>query len=958
MPDNPPGADAAPTPPPPGGGTPDADAGHVTRVPSAKDSTGKVVVMLSSVAKTPPPVKMGPSIAPPKQVPSFSSQPRPPILPAKEATTPAQKRLSMPNTGRPQLNRTMQVKLPPKTGMLPKLISLGTMPITPTGAKPGGPLPTISPQPALQSKATPPPLPVKRPEPPVEAKETPRRLPPLKLKAVPLSEVSPGDSIFPEAGQENKPPGWKHLEPGELLTPKEGPQSSEVVARSQRVLEKEEAKAPLPASVPPTPVPVVLPPPVAKKEPVRPPPLPISKGPVLTPRPIETPKTAPLLNVAPPLNEHAGVAHAEKLRLPPPHHEPRKLDAPKVADEPVKSTLPPLPGLPAPEKAAVAPVPIPPVPPPVPAAFKTEEKVLPTTPPSIATPVVGSPVKSALPPPPQKLVTPPAMPPGVPVVPPVIRSVPADVPPLKTEVPATPPAFKSPVSSEKSPVIATTKPAGETAIPPALSDDLFLLPPPARPIEPTPKFASTSLPARTLKEMPAKAAASGKIPSLGQVTEPPVPVKASVPEKISSTGQVTEPPIPALNPVPLISGGKAPDGAVAVETPVSTRAARSRKRRLVGTIIFYVILLGIVGPLLFFLGIRFSSETRIEGQVIPPTGTLLTNEVWIVSDFRALASGLAEDLAADRAPKLQDIQERQDHVQRVQADIAAREDRVRLLQEQIQGGKDEITSVIKQAHDASQQIWDGPGAALEAEYQSRLTQLQDAIAARAKSLNLNYQPDNTYQSPEVWANAYRLALYQTPAGVDGTKEHQWIEDQLKSWRDFTKSFDDRKEKLRLQAAQIQLSPTTQVTDVNAKIEDLQHRVDSTLAEEDPLKTELQQAQTDLVQAQTAEASLDPKYYQQLYALPESLIFKRLPVQQNGRFTWSHLDRDAPFAEGEKTHSFWIFARAIRPDGRQYWALCHLSMEQNSIQPLFIQPASFESTKAILRPDLSPDEQQQ
>jgi hypothetical protein len=467
-------------------------------------------------------------------------------------------------------------------------------------------------------------------------------------------------------------------------------------------------------------------------------------------------------------------------------------------------------------------------------------------------------------------------------------------------------------------------------------------------------------------------AATPPVASAAPVTTPPLAaapmIAAPLITRDKSTGQVTEPPPPVprgkkFRPAPVKKAAP-----VAAEEPPAepgadgkiplTRAERAQRRRFIGTIAFYAFLVFVVGPLLYILSLSYSSETRVEGQVIPPPGTLLCNEVWIVSDFRGSAEGVSEDLALARAPKLQEIQERQDHVQRAQADIAAREERIHLLNDQIQAAKDEIASVVKQAHDAAQHVWDGPGAALENDYQSRLNSLQQAIAARAKSLNLNYQPDPTYQSPEVWANAYRLALYQTPPGVDGVKEHQWIEDQLKAWRDYTKSFDDQKEKLRLQAAQIQLSPTTQVNDLNDKIEDLQHRIDSTQSEEDPLKTELQQAQADLAESQTAEAGLDDRYYEELYSMPKNSIIKRLPVLENGRFTWPHVEKDSAFAEGEKVHNYWIFARAVRPDGRQFWALSHFAIGPNSILPLLIEPDGFVSTKAILRPDLSPDEQAQ
>ena len=385
-----------------------------------------------------------------------------------------------------------------------------------------------------------------------------------------------------------------------------------------------------------------------------------------------------------------------------------------------------------------------------------------------------------------------------------------------------------------------------------------------------------------------------------------------------------------------------------------TRAERAQQRRFTETIIFYVVL-AVSMALLFFACLYFGRDTRVEGQVIPPPGMTLNKEVWIVTDFSSLASGIAEDLAQERTPIMQEIQERQEHVQRAQADVASREERIRLIQEQISAAKEEINSIAKKSRDATQQIWDGEGAAIENEYQSHFDQLKKAIADRAKSLNLKYQPDDSYQSPEVWANAYRLALYDVPAGVDGVKEHQWLADEMKQWRDFLKTLDVRKEQLREKAAQLKLAPAPRITDLNTKIDALGQRIDSTAAEEVPLKAELQQAQADLVQAQAADAGLDDKYYKQLYSLPGEAVTKHIPLATNGRFTWVD---DNVFAEGEREHRYWIFVRASRADGRQYWALHHFSIGQNQTLELIIEPTGFISTKAILRPNLSPEEQEQ
>jgi hypothetical protein len=306
----------------------------------------------------------------------------------------------------------------------------------------------------------------------------------------------------------------------------------------------------------------------------------------------------------------------------------------------------------------------------------------------------------------------------------------------------------------------------------------------------------------------------------------------------------------------------------------------------------------------------------VEGQVIPPPGMTLGNEMWIVTDFSSLATGIVEDLAQERAPLLDEIQERQEHVRHARADIDSREERIRLIQGQISAGKEEIAAAVKTSRDATQQILNGVGAQLDNDYQSQGNQLIKAIADRARSLHLNYAPDDTYSSPEAAANAYRLALYEASPGVDSAKE---------------------------------------IADLTSKIDDLQQRIDGIASEEIPLKAELQQAQADLALAQSTDATLDDKYFRQLDSLPGEAILQRIPLKANGRFSWVD---DTNFMEGEKEHPYLIFARATRSDGRQYWALHSFSIGKNQTLELIFEPGGFESTKAILRPDLSASEQEQ
>jgi hypothetical protein len=902
MADNPPPDKSSSLPPLPSSGRTGKLPSPTTQLPKSREKSGagKIVVMLSSVAKPPPAttqalVAASPlPDAPPQVIPADSTGAPASPLPPKQVAPAAP-----PSS--PKITSTTFVKLPPKT-MVPKLTSIVSRPLVP----PSGVVPA-------EAKIIPPPLPPKTSE---VKKSGPQHIPPIKLNELSSTGDLPAESIFaahptPAPAPKPKPEGWKSLEPGELPPPAGGVQSVEVFARSQRMEGK-------PASQPeakekPTIVPPLLPPTgvespgiTAKASPITTTPLPSPSAKMAEPPPVTT------THVAPPMLEKTPEPHAEKLR--PPHLSP---EGPKAEVQPDLPGVTKVPALGQPDAPASGQVP-------PPLSVKPSSSST-----SSMAKMTGWMKKSAL-----KKSTPL-----------VVSSTAA-----KLETPKiveAKPALKPPVLPKRS-LLTPRQEKVATPPPPVEVPTPVIVPP-------SPEEKSKSAETPVAKE-------ADKVPEIPATTPPPllvsepvgavppllVPMAAaasSVPEEKPTIGALPPASAPLAVPIPLSAKSPLPQ----------TRTEKAKKRRLRGTIFFWGFLMPLTGVLMVWGSFHFGVETRVEGQAIPPPGMVLSDEVWIVSDFRELSSGIAEDLAADRTPLLQQIQERQDHVQRAQADVASREERIRLIQQDIQASKDEITAIVKQSRDDTQKIWDGEGAEIDQEYQARFNDLQKSISDRAKSLKLNYQPDPGFPSPEVWANAYRLALYQVPAGVDSVKEHQWLGDQMKAWRDFVKTLDDRKEALREKAAQLKLEPAPKITDLNSKIDGLQQRVDGTAAEEVPLKAELQQAQADLAAAQASEAGLDDKYYKQLYALPGESITKHIPLATNGRFSWVE---DEAFAEGEKEHSYWIFARATRPDGRQYWALGHFSIEKNHKVCLLFEPDSFVSTKAILRPNLSPEEQAQ
>ena len=937
MADNPQDSKSGPLPPLPSSGMEGRAKAPTTLLPPVKKpGPGKIVVMLSSVAKPPPAGTQSlPSVTPPDtsapvKSPSLASPPittapattppitsppkveqiasssqvvkRPPPLPPKDVSP------ALPiSQSASRLSTTTYVKLPPKTAN-PSIVTLSGKPVA-------VPEPTPVPPPAKAepaSKATPPPLPPKRPS-PLSRKTAPIVIQPIHLDEPTAGDDSSEDSIFAPADKSTpapKPEGWKNLEPGELPRPAGSLKNLDVFERSQRLerppaVAKPIAATPTSPLVPPTPVPSATPSetspspkPEAKEKAAPPLVAPALKPPARTerielptptlnpppvpstlPKPDEVP-TAPAVNVAPPMLEKAAEPPAEKLPQPLLHTQPVPSALPpslgvtkvpalippqstlkkhtqslaKLADEWLKKTAP---------IVLPSPAPISPTPP-------AESK------PALKAPVL--PRRTQLKEADAETLPPESQPPAVIEAKETSKKI-DEPPPIAKPPEIVPvPAAKSP-DTEAPPVVEKEKPA------PVIAPVISAVAPVAALVTPI---------------------AAQVTPPVTPTAAPVSPLSVKLPERDKSTPTSVQKVKATTDKAPATPAASVPNPSTTKAPLPKTRAERAKKRRFMETVLFWAVIVPVTVIGLVFATLHFGRDTRVEGQIIPPPGMTLNNEVWIVTDFSSLASGIAEDLAAERTPIMQEIQERQEHVQRAQADIASREERIRLIQEQISTAKDEIAAIVKQSRDETQHIWDTEGAEIDNEYEAKVAQLKSAIADRAKSLHLNYQPDENFQSPEVWANAYRLALYEVPPGVDSVKEHQWLSDQMKQWRDLQKSLDSRKEALREKAAQVKLEPAPKIADLNAKIEDLQQRIDSTTSEEDPLKAELQQAQADLVLAQAADANLDDKYYKQLYTLPEGSIVnhRRFPLNTNGRFTWVE---DEPFVEGEDQHHYWIFS---------------------------------------------------
>ncbi len=336
-------------------------------------------------------------------------------------------------------------------------------------------------------------------------------------------------------------------------------------------------------------------------------------------------------------------------------------------------------------------------------------------------------------------------------------------------------------------------------------------------------------------------------------------------------------------------------------------------------------------------------ETRLEGFVnLPPD--FQVKRVCLVRDFRQDVLNLAEELAMARAPLRSDIEQLETVVSRSKSDVAGREERLRLLREEVEKADKEILGVMKDATDSGNKIWSGPGAALDTEFSQKKEEFHKKIAERAAQLKIKYVDNTDYRDPEVWVNAFRLALYDAPKEINTGVQREWAEKELASWKKYVESYQQGMAALKKQVEEIQTSPQGRIGEINQRVNDLNQRIAETEQEIQPIRQELKQGQEALDKLTAEQASLESPFYKQVLDAPEgSLLLKLNFDAATNRFTWREINRDPQFPPGE--YNLWV--SAIAKDGQEYWSYVKIHLYEYQTTQVILQPGAFVSVQTVL-----------
>ncbi len=462
------------------------------------------------------------------------------------------------------------------------------------------------------------------------------------------------------------------------------------------------------------------------------------------------------------------------------------------------------------------------------------------------------------------------------------------IPIVKKEV-SPPPSISAPLST---PTVATIKISPELIEKPKEST-----PPPS---EPLPPFIKSGAPSPLVK--------SNQLPSVEKKEEEkkkPEPSAASLPSKES----LEQPP-------GLLSRKRYEEKGVKAESVTSEPKAKKPFPLWLRIILWILIPSAIAGAgYAYYLHYR---ETKLVGQ-FSLSSLRLDKKIYIVNNFSADVHVLAGEYKERLQPVRDQIKDREVVVRRVKGDLSSIESRVKLVDQERASVQKEIDLQMESGKSYQKRIWETEGLVIEKEYDRQLELFHKSVQERVKVLQIKWEPGDL-RSPEVWANAFRLGLYDTPKSVKSSVERTWIEKELQKWRELEKQSENGKEGIRDRIDQYQEKINEKVLSFKEKAQVLEMKALEAGQELAPLKEELAHAERDLKESQNEEKSYLDYYYKQILELPEKNIRMAIDLRADNTFYWGKIHENRAFPAG----SYLLFAKGKKGE-EDYWTLLEIPL---------------------------------
>ncbi|CAF0689897.1 coiled-coil domain-containing protein [Candidatus Methylacidithermus pantelleriae] len=319
-------------------------------------------------------------------------------------------------------------------------------------------------------------------------------------------------------------------------------------------------------------------------------------------------------------------------------------------------------------------------------------------------------------------------------------------------------------------------------------------------------------------------------------------------------------------------------------------------------------------------------------------------KVYLVGDFTGDLRALRQEYRLAEEPFEQEIRVKKESLRRVESDLAGLEERIGLLRNEKGTVEKELKHLVEENEKKSQEIWERKGLTLERKRKQKLLALEQLIESRAQSLHLSLKlRADAPKDPEVWVNAFRLALYDAPRDIPVGKERKWAEALLEDWHRSEEEYQKEKASVGKELERLRVAIRERAASYLARLRELDRRIHEAEEEKKPIETERQAGTVALDASKGRKDSIQDNYALTIRNIPKRYVVGELSRGADGRYHWIGWDQDPKSAIRH-----WYLWACTEKDREQYWSLVQLPLERFTKVVLVLRPESFVRVRDLLQ----------
>ena len=338
-------------------------------------------------------------------------------------------------------------------------------------------------------------------------------------------------------------------------------------------------------------------------------------------------------------------------------------------------------------------------------------------------------------------------------------------------------------------------------------------------------------------------------------------------------------------------------------------------------------------------------ETRLKLTIDAP-GFSVQPEVITVLDYSQRFQMIRDEYHKQRDSAQSILDQITTSLTAAQTELAGKLKTRSVLQTKIDEDNHQVEAILEENQKKVNALLDERYSELDKQYDTEKSAFNTKLAARAKELGLNFQPNPEIDDPEVSVNAFRLSLYAAPKAVNVTQERLWAEDLLKNWHQLEETWESERASVRDKAIEMRQPIGAQIDEIRARVSSLEKETEAMDADLAVLREEVRSSEARQNEAQANRENAYRPFYEDALRLPADFVQTRFKLDDQNKLDLRKLEKSNELKPGK----YRMLVRATQngqENSHEHWALIDFEIREYRGTKLQLKVSDFKSVRDML-----------